>query len=192
MSYKFAIIGLGHFGRTVAYELAKTDAEVLVIDNDEDKIHAIRNDVALAVTLNCTDKKALQAQNIEAMDAVVVGIGEDFESLLLCVAHLMDLKVPRIIAKASNDTQKAILYKMGVREIISPEEEVGISIAHKLLSPSFINFIPLPDHYEIVEIKTPSNIANRTVGEIGTRRNDEQCVCHGFSNPFGIAGVLAH
>ncbi len=170
MNNKFAIIGLGRFGINVARTLAQSGAEVLAIDINEEKTNELRDDVAFPITLDASDMRALKAQNIHDVDAVVVAIGEDFESLLLCTANLMDLKIPRIIARAANPTQKMILEKMGIEEIISPEEFVGIGIANRLLNPSFISFIPLPDDYEIVEVKTPSNIANRTVSDIDLRK----------------------
>lgn len=170
MNYKFAVIGLGNFGMTVARTLSLHEAEVLAVDIDENKIDDIRNDVAYAVTMDATDIRALKSQNVYELDAVVVAIGENFESLLLCTAHLIDMKIPRIITRASNPTQKMILEKMGIEEIISPEEDEGISMANRLLNPSFINFIPLPDGYEIVEVKTPKNIVDRTVGDLNLRK----------------------
>ena len=38
MKKSFAVIGLGRFGRSIAMELSKLGADVMVIDNDEEKI----------------------------------------------------------------------------------------------------------------------------------------------------------
>jgi len=38
------------------------------------------------------------------------------------------------------------------------------------LNPGLLNFLPLPDDYVIVEISTPSNIANRTINDIDLRK----------------------
>jgi trk system potassium uptake protein TrkA len=170
MDQKFAIIGLGSFGLSLARTLANDGAQVIAIDNDEEKIDAIREEVAYAIVMDATNDEVLKSQNIHEVDAAVVAIGEDFESLLLSTAHLIDLEVPRIIARANNHTQKTILQKIGVTEIVSPEEDVGLTIANKLLNPSFINFVPLPDDYEIVEVITPQNIAGRTVGDVELRQ----------------------
>ncbi|MCH8330751.1 MAG: TrkA family potassium uptake protein, partial [Bacteroidetes bacterium] len=134
------------------------------------RVEEQRDDVAYAVTLDATDMKALKAQNIDQMDAVVVAIGRDFESLLLTTVHLLDLKIKRIIARAMNPTQRMILEKMGIKEIISPEVEVGVSVAEQLLNPGIVTFLPLPDDYEIVEINTPPNVNNRTIEDIHLRK----------------------
>ncbi|HHZ65472.1 MAG TPA: TrkA family potassium uptake protein [Flavobacteriales bacterium] len=166
---RFTVIGLGLFGTEIAKTLAKRGAEVLAIDLNDEKIKNIQDEVAYVVSLDATDIKALQAQNINNSDAVVVAIGENFESLLLCTVHLLDLKVKRIIARARGPLQRMILKKLGVTEILSPEIEVGTVVAEQLIHPSIGSFLQLPDEYEIAEVKTPRGIANRSLEDIKLR-----------------------
>ena len=62
---RFAVIGMGKFGRGIASILAQRAAEVIAIDTSESKIDSIQDEVATAITLDATDIKALQAQNIQ-------------------------------------------------------------------------------------------------------------------------------
>ncbi|GAA5040564.1 potassium transporter Trk [Marivirga lumbricoides] len=169
MTNRFAVIGLGQFGESIARTLADRGAEVLAIDIDLDKVESLKDDVAYAVALDSTDVKALKAQNIQDMDAVVVAIGENFEGLLLTTVLLLELEVKRVIARAANSQQRMILEKMGIDEILSPEETVGKTVAEMLLHPNMRSFLPLPDDYEIVEINTPSRVVDQTISEIGLR-----------------------
>lgn len=169
MTNRFAVIGLGQFGESIARTLSDSGTEVLAIDINLDRVEAIKDDVAYAVALDSTDVKALKAQNIQDMDAVVVAIGENFEGLLLTTVLLLELEVKRIIARAANAQQRMILEKMGVEEILSPEETVGKTVAEMLLHPNMKSFLPLPDDYEIVEINTPSRVVDQTISEIGLR-----------------------
>ncbi|MCC6385323.1 MAG: TrkA family potassium uptake protein [Bacteroidia bacterium] len=166
---KFAVIGLGQFGTAIAQTLAKRGAEVIAIDNNPEYVDDLKDDVSVAVCLDATDAKALYAQNIHEMDAVVVAIGENFESLLLSVVLLLEMKVPRIIARANGKHQRMILEKIGVKEILSPQNDVGLAIAERLINPTILNTLMLPDDYEIVEIKTPRTMINRTLNDIGLR-----------------------
>ena len=163
---KFAVIGLGQFGKAIALTLANSGGEVLAIDSHEENVQAVAEEVAHAVTMDASDKKALKAQNIQEMDAVVVAIGEDFESLLLCCVLLLELKVKRIIARARGKQQRTILEKIGIKDILSPEDEVGMLVAERLLNPSLLSILKFPDQYEIVEIKTPRRIANRNFSDV--------------------------
>jgi trk system potassium uptake protein len=125
MINKFAVIGLGRFGNSIARTLASRGAEVLAIDLDEDKVENLKDEVAYAVTLDSSDIKALKSQNIKEMDAVVIAIGENFEGSLLTTVLLLELGIKRLIVRAANKEQRMILEKLGVKEILSPEDEVG-------------------------------------------------------------------
>lgn len=166
---RFAVIGLGKFGRAIARKLAQKGAEVIAIDNNEHNIERLQEEVALCICMDATDKKALIAQNIVDVDAVVVAIGENFEALLLCTVYLQELKVKRLIARANDDHQRRILEQLGVEEILSPEDEVGNVMAEKLMHPSVVSILQLPEDYEIAEIKAPKGIQNRSLADIKLR-----------------------
>ena len=166
---RFAVIGLGKFGRAIAKKLSEKGAEVVAIDVNESNVERIQEDVALCICMDATDKKALIAQNIVDVDGVVVAIGENFEALLLCTVYLQELKAKRIIARANDEHQRRILEKMGVEEILSPEDEVGNVMAEKLMHPSVVSILQLPENYEIAEIKAPKGIRNRSLDDIKLR-----------------------
>lgn len=169
MNYKFAVIGLGRFGSRIARKLSDRGAEVIAIDVRETNVDNLRDDVAYPVVLDSTDFKALKSQRLEEMDAVVVAIGENFEALVLTVTHLMDMGIERIIARASSKNQRRILEKIGVTEILSPEDEVGAILAERLLHPDINTVLQLPDGFEISEVQAPEAILNRAVHDIGFR-----------------------
>ncbi|MBL7941148.1 MAG: TrkA family potassium uptake protein [Flavobacteriales bacterium] len=166
---RFALIGVGRYGHQIAYKLSSQGAQVFAFDVDEGKIEDIKDSVALAIALDSTDKKALEANRIGEMDAAIIAIGENFEATVLTALNLIDLEVPRVIARASGENQIRILEKIGITEVLSPESEVAGIIAERLINPSITAFLRLPDEYEIAEIKCPRGIANRTLEDIGLR-----------------------
>lgn len=170
MNYsKFAVIGVGRYGSTIARRLAEKGAQVFAFDPSEEKIENIKDEVAFAVTMDATDIRALKAQNLEEIDAAVVAIGENFEATILTCVHLLDLGVKRVIARASGDHQRLILEKIGVTEILTPENEVAYVIREKLLNPNIISFLQLADDFEIAEIKAPKGCAGRNIDDVGFR-----------------------
>ena len=108
---KFAVIGVGRYGSTIARRLSEKGAQVFAFDPDEEKIENIKDEVAFAVTLDATDIRALKSQNLGEIDAAVVAIGENFEATILTCVHLMDMGVKRVIARASGAHQRLILEK---------------------------------------------------------------------------------
>lgn len=169
MRSKYVVIGLGQFGGAIARVLSQKGAEVLAIDIDQANVEAISDEVAVAVQMDATDRKALMAHNIQSFDGVIVAIGENFEQLIHCVVVLQELGIKRIMARARGKNQKLILERLGIKEILSPEDEVGMIVAERLVNPSMLSYLQLPDDYRIVEIKAPPKMITRTVGECNLR-----------------------
>lgn len=163
---KFAVIGVGQYGTAIANKLAQKGLEVYAMDSDSEKIENIKDDVALAVAMDSTDKRALASQRIHEMDAAIIAIGENFQATVLTALNLIDLGSPRIIVRASGGNQTRILKSIGITEILAPESEVASIVAERLVNPSITAFLQLPDNYEIAEIKAPKGISNRTLADI--------------------------
>lgn len=174
MNYsRFAVIGVGRYGHTIAKRLAGKGAQVFAFDPSEEKIEKIKDDVAFAVALDATDRRALEAQKITEVDAVVVAIGENFEATILTCVHLMDMGVKRLIARASGLQQRLILEKIGVQEILTPEEEVADAVRETLINPNIVSFLQLPDEHEIAEVIAPRGVIGRTVNDVSFRSRYE-------------------
>jgi trk system potassium uptake protein TrkA len=167
---KFAVIGLGVFGSAIARKLTERGADVMAIDENEERVQMIAPEVAFAVQLDATNSAALEAQNLKEVDAVVVSIGSSFQEMLLCVFQLQELGVKKIIARAQGPVQRKILDKMGVDEILSPELEVANNVAEQLTNPGVKMCVELPDDYEIIEVEAPSKVIGRTLEDIGLRK----------------------
>ena len=197
---KFAVIGSGHFGSAIALALSQRGAEVLVIDSDIRLIQEIADEVAYAVCIDATNKRALMSENIQDFDTVIVAIGNDFEARLLCAANLLDLNIKRIICRSMGDSQRIILEKMGVTELLSPENEIGTIFAERLMNPNMLSYLQLLDEYKIAEIITPTKLVGETLGNINfrdnyrlslitIRREFEEIVQDGISKAEHIVGV---
>lgn len=166
---KFAVIGIGNFGRAIALSLSRKGAEVMVIDTNYERIDQISDEVSYAVTLDATDKRALLSQDILIFDVVIIAIGSNFEQRLLCAAVLMDLGIKRIVCRALGHNQRMILEKMGITEILSPEDEAGKTLARRLLNPNMISYLDLSDDYCVMEVLAPKLICGLTLGKIDLR-----------------------
>ncbi len=164
-----AVIGLGKFGSTVARELTERGARVIAIDEDRERVEAIKESVAYAVTLNSTDKAALESVAIRDVDVAVVCIGEDVEANLLTTLLLKKLGVKKIWARAITELQLEILKTLEVDDIINLEEEMGITIAQTLASANVGRYIPLSEGHSIAEIKLPDVYVGKTLREINLR-----------------------
>ncbi len=168
---KFAVIGAGHFGQAISRALSEKGFEVLVVDSNISVVQDISEEVAYAVCADATSKRALQNENIQDFDAVIVAIGNDFVGRLLCTANLLDLGVNRIICRVMGKSQRTILEKMGITEFLSPEDEVGAILAERLSNPNMISYPVSYDDYKIAEVIAPNSLIGLTLGDINFRDN---------------------
>ena len=135
---RFAVIGLGRFGKKLAIALSMSGAEVVAIDKDRTIIEEIRDQVTQAVRLDSTDEDALKAQGIDKVDVAIVGMGERghaFESAILTVVNLKAMGVPLIYARSENLTAGQVFAAVGATDVVYPEIETAQRWAYKLIAP---------------------------------------------------------
>ena len=132
----YAVIGLGRFGRMVAEMLAADGAEVIAVDLNPTLVEDIKDKVTVAVRMDSTDETALVSQGIDSMDAVIVGIGDDFEANQLTVVIAKKIGVKKVITRARTPVQAKILSLIGADEVIMPEEETAQRLAQRLNRPN--------------------------------------------------------
>jgi len=166
----FAVIGLGRFGKRLAMLLAEGGADVIAIDNDRELVESVRDDVALAVCLDCTDEEALRAQGIDKVDAAIVGIGSSLEASSLTTVILKQMGVPRVIARASSSIHAQILSRIGADEIVNPEHESAERWRNRLLAPAILERIPVAEGYSLVQVAAPESFLDKTLGELNVHQ----------------------
>ncbi|PXV91725.1 trk system potassium uptake protein TrkA [Lachnotalea glycerini] len=166
---EFAVFGLGEFGKSVALTLAKNGCEVLVVDNDSEKIKEIADSVTYAVTADVTDYNVLKSLGIRNLDGVIVAIAESLESSVMATIFAKELGVPYVLAKAYTEVHATVLKKVGADAIAFPEKEMGTRIAKNLVSGNFADFIELSSKFSMVEMKVPESWEGKTLREINPR-----------------------
>ncbi len=163
----FAVIGLGAFGSTVATELAKFDAYVLGIDLDEKRVARMADVVAEAKILDATDETALREAGLERYGAVVIAIGEDVESSILCTMNMRLLGCKTIWVKARDKTHHRILTKLGADRVILPEQEVGQHVAQMLHNPAVRDYVSMGNGFHVVNMVIPETFDGRPLAALG-------------------------
>ncbi len=170
MKKTFGVIGLGRFGFHVAETLAKSGAEVIAIDKNEDKVRAINDIVTRVYIADVVDEKALEESGIFTADTVIVSIGANIEASILAVVILMNNGVKEIVAKAINHLHGKVLEKLGVKRIIYPEKEMAIKLARSLVLSGILEEIPFAPEYSIFEVKLREDLCEKALKEIDLRR----------------------
>ncbi len=170
---RYAVIGLGRFGRRLATLLASAGVEVIAVDRRQDLIDDIRDSVTLAVCMDSTEEAALRAQGIDRVDVAVVGMGGDFEDSVLTTVVLKQIGVPKVISRATNTMQGEILTRVGADGLVSPETESAHRWCHRLLGPQVMEQIPLTAGHSLVQMPVPPPWVGKSLAELDIRRKHQ-------------------
>ncbi len=168
---QFAVIGLGSFGATVALELTKLNHDVIGIDTIKRNVENLADQITHAVIADATDEHVLEELNIQNCDAVVVAIGEDIQASILVTLMVKEMGVPNVLAKAVNEYHARVLDKIGADMVVHPERDMGIRIAHKLVSRNILDYIELSSEFSLAEVRvTNPKFYNKTLAELNFRQ----------------------
>ncbi|MDH4316912.1 MAG: TrkA family potassium uptake protein [Desulfobulbaceae bacterium] len=165
-----AVIGLGIFGWEVAVQLEKKQGnKVLAIDVDRDVVERIKEHVTEAVRADITDENALRELDLARFNPVILGLGSNFEKLILGVTHLKRLGAQRIIARAATEIQEEILFKVGADEVILPEKQSAVHLVERINFPSILDYIEIDDEVDLAEVLVGEELAGKTLRELNLR-----------------------
>lgn len=166
---QFIVLGLGRFGSAVATTLVKLGHEVLGVDNDVERVNALKDKITQAVQADITEEKVLKELGVKNFDAAIVSIATDLESSILVTMLLKEIGLKYIVAKAQNNLHAKVLEKIGVDKIVFPERDMGIRIARSLITPNIKDYLELEPDYSIIEIETLPEFADKTLSKLDLR-----------------------
>jgi trk system potassium uptake protein TrkA len=164
---EFAVIGLGHFGASLARRLEEMGHVVLGVDSNMAQVQAIADDITSAVALDATNEDALQEVDITSFGTVIVGIGGDFEANALITACLKSLGIARVICLAQTRRHRDILLRIGADQVILSDEDSGVRLAETLAVPAMLERVLLDAGHSLTEFKAPGSLAGQPVSSLG-------------------------
>lgn len=162
---KYIVLGLGHFGKSLAIHLTEQGHEVIAVDKKLTIVEQLKDRITHTVCMDSTDREAMSSLPLKDSHAVIVAIGEDEGASLLTMALLKQLHVKRIIGRVVSDLQKTVLEAMQIDEYIMPEEEAAERLAMRLDNVDIIDSFKVSDRYSIVETRVPSKYVGKTLRE---------------------------
>ncbi len=166
---KFVVIGLGNFGYYLARSLFEGGKEVIGVDRNKERIQRLQEFCSYAVVGDATDKSILESVGIEKDDAAIVSLGDNISASVLVTLYLKDLHIENIHVKIISEDHGRALERIGATEVIFPERDLATKLAKSLSSPNLIDYLPLTEEYDIVEIAPPKEFIGKTLAELGLR-----------------------
>jgi len=168
---QFAVIGLGRFGRAVCETLHNFGYEVLAIDKEEKRVNLALTDQisSHAFKLDSTEINAIKQSGILDFDTVIVAIGNYLAESITTTLNLKELGIKSVVAKASSETHKKLLEKVGADYVVFPEREMGCEVARLLTKPRVVDQFNIDPEHSIVEIIVPDKFDGKTITDLEIR-----------------------
>ncbi|MEA4860146.1 Ktr system potassium uptake protein A [bioreactor metagenome] len=165
----YGIIGLGRFGLSLALELTAAGKHVIVLEIEAEKLDAVKDQIENIYPVKAITTDVLNESGISHCHTAIVCIGKDIESNILVTMSLLELGIPRVIAKATSPNHGKVLERIGA-EAVFPEVEMGSRLARSLVSTGTLDFLELCEDFSIANINLTSVFANQTVADINLRK----------------------
>ena len=164
---------LWKIGASVATTMHLLGHQVMAIDKGEEIIQNISDKVTHAAIVDVTDEVALRSLGLGNFDVAIVAIGSDIRASIMATLIAKEMGVPHIVCKAKDELQAKVLYKIGADRVVFPERDMGVRVAHNLVSDNILDHIELDPEYSIVEIVTPNKWVGKTLIELDLRAKYE-------------------
>lgn len=163
------VIGIGRFGRHLSHNLIELGNEVMIVDNDEEKLVELMPFATSAQIGDCTKEEVLRSLGISNFDLCFVCVGSNFQSSLEITSLLKDLGAKYVISKASRDIHVKFLLRNGADEVADPERDIAEKMAVRFSANNLFDYIEITKEVAIYEIPPADDWIGKSVKESNLR-----------------------
>jgi len=174
----YIICGYGRMGRSLCKYLIQKQHDFIVIEQNPNRIPAMEEDGVLFVVGSATEETSLLKAGIKNAGALMTALGSDADNVFLTLLTKGLTPNLCVIARASQNSTKSILYTAGATVVVSPFEVGARRMAHAILRPGVIRFLEMAftdentDIYlEQTRVEKSSNLVGVTLKNSEIRKN---------------------
>ena len=159
------IIGMGRFGHHLAANFLEHDHDVMIVDEDEEKLADMVPYATSTRIGDCTNEEVLKSIGVRNFDVVFVCIGTNFQSSLEITSLVKELGAKRVVSKATRDIQAKFLLRNGADEVIYPDKDIAEKWAERYSLDNLYDEIDLPGACGIYEVPPLKEWVGKSIRE---------------------------
>ena len=164
------LIGIGRFGKHIAMDLHRLNHQVMVVDDNEERINELLPYVTNAQIGDSTNRDFLESLGVRNFDVCFVAIGKDFQSSLETTSTLKELGAKLVVSRAASAVHAKFLLRNGADEVIYPEKQVAKWAAIRYSADHILDYIELDESHAIFEVSVPKAWVGRSILQLDVRR----------------------
>lgn len=135
ISGHIVVAGFGRVGQTLVRMLRSQGHSVLVIDNNEATVQALRDRDIPYLYGDASSELVLQKAELRRAKALAIALPDPLATRLTLKRALGLVPDLDITVRAHTDAEIDVLYQLGAKEVVQPEFEASLEMgAHMLLS----------------------------------------------------------
>ena len=159
------IIGMGRFGHHLAANFLEHNHDVMIVDEDEEKLADMVPYATSTRIGDCTNEEVLKNIGVRNFDGVFVCIGTNFQSSLEITSLVKELGAKRVVSKATRDIQAKFLLRNGADEVIYPDKDIAEKWAERYSLDNLFDYIDLPGAFGIYEVPPLKEWVGKSIRE---------------------------
>ena len=164
------LIGIGRFGKHIAMDLHRLNHQVMVVDDNEERINELLPYVTNAQIGDSTNRDFLESLGVNNFDICFVAIGKDFQSSLETTCTLKELGAKLVVSRAARDVHAKFLLRNSADEVIYPEKQIAKWASIRYSSDHILDYIELDESHAIFEVSVPKAWVGRSILQLDVRR----------------------
>ncbi len=163
------IIGMGRFGQHLCRNLAALENEIMIVDQEEERLEDMLPLVVSAKIGDCTNETVLKSLGIDNFDICFVCIGTNFQSSLEITSMLKEMGARYVVSKANRNIHAKFLLRNGADEVIYPDRDIAEKLAVRYSANHVFDYIELTDEFSIYEIPPLPEWVGKSLKELALR-----------------------
>lgn len=164
------LIGLGRFGKHIAFHLYQLGHEVMAVDVKEERVNTVLPYVTNAQIGDSRNAVFLESLGVKNFDVCFVAIGKDFQSSLETTANLKELGAKLVVSMAASEVHSKFLLRNGADEVVYPEKQIAKWAAIRYSTDHILDYIEIDDDHSIFEVSVPNSWIGKSIGQLDIRK----------------------
>ncbi len=137
------VCGYGRVGTSVANRLAARDVELVIVDDEEDRIERARAQGFAAVRGDATHEDVLSAAGLDRARVLIACVHSDSDNLSIVLSARVRQPDLYILARASDVDAERRIKMAGADRVITPPEVGAERLAALVLHPGLTEFVDI-------------------------------------------------
>ncbi len=188
------ICGYGRVGRAAAEYLAANGHEVVVVDNEAERLEQLGPGLSYHLCGDVTDDSVLRDAGIERARALIAALDTDTDTVYVTLSARAIRPDLVIIARARTTEAKAKMLLAGASRAVNPQRIGGRRMAGFALQPDVAEFLDVVMHDEDldfriqqIQVADGSTMVGRSLGELDVQERTGAlllAIRRGVGEPF--------